>query len=202
MDCKHIREQLHRSLDGNPADSTLREHLSACPDCRNELAAMRQVVTGLNVLPRATAPANLMAGVMAAVRQQPLEDVRARRQRWALTVVAASLALAGLLLLTLAAGDVWEALTLANRDVAVTTQADLATDTDLTVQAANVDPVTLAEQLPAAAESGGVAFAGGLCLLFLAGTTELLSLLLPGTRPAASDGPARTPSPFQPSQAR
>lgn len=191
MDCKHIREQLHQSLDGAPASSALRDHLAACAACRAELTAMRLTAAALGALPRAVAPAGLMAGVMAAVRQQPLADVQARRQRQALGLLAATLALLASLLLAVAAGDVWVTLTTPPED------SGIATTEQAAVTAAVVDPVAMAEQLPAAAESGGVPFLAGLCLLFVAGATALLSLLVPVTRPPVAAENSPMPSSFQ-----
>lgn len=192
MDCKRIRELLHHSLDGAPADSALRDHLASCAACRNELAAMRQSVAALGALPRAAAPVNLMAGVMAAVRQQPLEDVQARRQRQTLSLLAATLALLGSLLLAVAAGDVWMTLTAVDAGEAAAAEQAGAL-------AAVADPVLMAEQLPAAAERGGAPFLAGLCLLFVAGAAALFSLLTPGNRPAVPESSAPASS-FQLSQ--
>ena len=97
----------------------------------------------------------------------------------------------GSLLLALAAGDVWVTLTTASLDETATVAEQLD------ARASLADPVMMAEQLPAAAESGGVPFVAGLCLLFIAGATELLSLLVPATRPAATADTPTGRSSFQ-----
>ncbi|MCX6020213.1 MAG: hypothetical protein NTZ05_00485 [Chloroflexi bacterium] len=203
MNCGHIREQLHLSLDGAPADAALREHLAACRACCDELASLRQSMTTLSVLPRVAAPRDLLAGIMNAVREQPLPDPRRHAQRRLLSAMAAALAAVGMLLLTVAAGDVWRILNPAPTASASAAAVAAGDDADLIADDAAAgsvldtlqDPVLLAEQLPAAAEHGGAAFVVGLCLLFVAAAAALLSLLLPVQRPAPTAGRAR-PSPL------
>ncbi len=72
----HVDEHYTAYLEGTLPESLRQQveaHLSACPRCAAELAALRLLVADLRAMPRETPPVPLAAGVRArlAARQQP-----------------------------------------------------------------------------------------------------------------------------------
>src|SRR5512145_345405 len=56
----------------------LERHLAGCEPCRSEVRAWRELFAGFESLPRARAPRDLSARILAAVAAEPLPARRAR----------------------------------------------------------------------------------------------------------------------------
>jgi len=95
-------------------------HLAVCPACREEVAALRAVMTGLGGLPRSAPPAALVAATKARLRRRAAP---APRGAWLGPVLAAAVMIAlGFLLLGGAGEDLSP---LAGRLAAALTPPDL-----------------------------------------------------------------------------
>ncbi len=90
----HLLESLYGELRGEE-EARLREHLGGCPDCRQEMEALRQTSRQLNVVPRP--PASLDVGRL--YRTAAERSGRSRR-RW--RRLAGTAAVAAVLLLAIA----------------------------------------------------------------------------------------------------
>jgi outer membrane protein assembly factor BamB len=107
MDCDRIRPQLELFVLGGldaPAEARVREHLAACPDCREieqdyHLLVAEVRRTGARVRPR--------AALVRSLTQSAAREVRAeRRRRWAWRVGAGAGAAAAAVLLAI---TIWRA---------------------------------------------------------------------------------------------
>jgi len=100
MDCEDVRARLHEALDGGggpPAD--IREHNSACDDCREAAEALRRTHAMLADDPDLAWTPALTAGVMLRVRRER------SRSRWFAVAAAAMILLAAWIGLRTVAAD-------------------------------------------------------------------------------------------------
>lgn len=70
--CEEIKERLCEFLDGElpQADRAVVEsHLQSCSACREELSALREAASAVRTMDRHPAPASILAGVRAGLRQ-------------------------------------------------------------------------------------------------------------------------------------
>lgn len=75
MQCQEIAEWLSEHVDGRldpERERLLAEHLAACDDCRQELAALETIVAGLRNLPAVEPPADLVRSVRAEIERPRL----------------------------------------------------------------------------------------------------------------------------------
>jgi hypothetical protein len=95
--CDEIRALLPAQLDGDlepGAAARVREHLEACPACREHREDLRLAVDALRRLPDLPAPASILAGVRARLRPVPWHRRLLGRRPWLVGVPAGALATA------------------------------------------------------------------------------------------------------------
>ncbi|MBI4497141.1 MAG: hypothetical protein HY689_04480 [Chloroflexi bacterium] len=191
MDCAHVRELLHHSLDGLPTDSALRDHLARCSGCRTQLADLLQTARLLGRLRPVVAPPTLLAEVMVAVQERHRARTTGTWRYRVVPLVAAVAALLGVLLLSVSPFPVQpvvaqeEPTPILVEGVAAAFTGGGAVAGDLvpaTSPTAWTDLVTVLQALSVLAESAG--FLLGLCCLFIAGAATLIELLTPDPRRA------------------
>lgn len=191
MDCAHAREQLHRSLDGLPAGSALRDHLATCPDCRMLLTELRRTAGLLSTFHDLPTPPDLLTGVMATIRERSLPRATLSRWQHTVTAIASAAALVGALLITLAIP--WPASITADLldptpdGAASLNVSGFAGDQDDMMTATMSSPsdlLAITEGLSALLDDTGTLLLG-LCFLFVAGIGLLVSLLAPESQRSA-----------------
>jgi hypothetical protein len=100
MNCSSIRPQLTDWHDGGLAHDAavaVESHVAACPDCRRESEALKQVRQALDLVPASTAEVDLPRLYRTAGEAQERRLRRWRRGACALGAVAAGLALIAVL---------------------------------------------------------------------------------------------------------
>ncbi|MBW1806833.1 MAG: zf-HC2 domain-containing protein [Deltaproteobacteria bacterium] len=82
MEHEQVKSLLSEYLEQNlqtDVQQQIEEHLSVCPECKNEFELLRQALTLVQQLPRVEAPADFPARIKRRARKAGLFDSRRRR---------------------------------------------------------------------------------------------------------------------------